>query len=92
MTNPCIKQKKLLWFKWNVIYHNYSIWSISKFMFCSEDFEVTFKCSKCDHLIKKSFVTNDELLLMGFSPKDLSKVNGTTSFYPTALNNTDNGK
>lgn len=39
----CIKDKKFLFFKWREIEHDFKMFSISKFMYCSTTFTVRNK-------------------------------------------------
>ena len=68
--NNCFKNKKFLWFKWNVIEHNYKPKRISKFMTSSDIYHLDYEC-ECGAEIIEEFVTQDSLILMGI---DINKL------------------
>lgn len=76
----CIKERKFLFLKWQEVKHDYRFWKLSKFMSCSNDFELTCKCEHCNHLKKISFVKYDDLLLTGFSSGFLNNI-GTDGYF-----------
>ena len=70
--HPCIKQHKFLWlFPYEKVEHHFMIKYISKFMTCSEDFEVMYSCEICGLTKKTSFVEADILIKKGITTEEL---------------------
>jgi len=78
----CIKSKSFLFWKWEVVEHDFEMYSIDKFMDTSPNFRVWTKCKVCGAINKKSFVERDELLLKGFSLKFLESVTTFGKYAP----------
>ena len=72
--NNCIKKKKFLWWKWNVIEHNYKPRTISKFMTSSDTYHLDYEC-ECGAEYTRRFVTQDDLILMGIDINKLKPLN-----------------
>ncbi|MCK9415454.1 hypothetical protein M0Q97_02200 [Candidatus Dojkabacteria bacterium] len=70
----CIKEKRFLFWKWKEIKHTYKPYCISKFMKYSSTFHVEYKCSVCGATKERSFVEQDELLLLGIPLEVLNKI------------------
>jgi len=78
---PCIKQKKFLFiFSYRTVEHNYKIWKLAKFMDCSDDFEVTYKCSECGIIYQRHFVSADRLLLDGIDAEIIKNITTTPTY------------
>ena len=58
--------KRFLWQTYNGS-HEEEITSIKKFMSCSSDYEVQYKCKRCGAERKRSFVSHEELLESGIT-------------------------
>jgi hypothetical protein len=69
-------KKKFLWFTYNGP-HKFDIIRVGKFMrYVSEDFIVWWECRRCGIMKKRSFVTYDELLHMGYTKDQIEKFEG----------------
>ncbi len=79
--NECIVEHKFLFWKWKAVEHDFHIYKIEKFMYCSSDFIVTWKCSRCETPYKRNFVTHDELILKGISPEILNNISEDKPYY-----------
>ena len=81
MEHSCIKEKRFLFWKYKVVEHDYKIWRIGKFMWCSKKFEVTWKCTICKTPKDRHFVEYDELILEGLSSEILNNVSEFNAYY-----------
>jgi len=72
--NSCVVHKRFLFWKYDEVVHDYELYSIVKFMYCSTDFIVRWKCSKCAAIKTRKFVSYDELLLKGVSSEILNGI------------------
>lgn len=88
MPNSCVVKKRFLFWKYNEVEHEDELYSIRKFMYCSKDYIVEFKCKKCGRIRERSFVHFDELLLMGVQSEELIGVS-TSLFFPQKPNTTN---
>jgi len=64
-----------------VVEHDDELYSIRKFMYCSTEYIVEWKCKTCGRIRERHFVTFDEILLMGV-PAEVLKNVGTTLCFP----------
>lgn len=80
--NKCIKEKRLLFYKYKVLEHSYKVSFISKFMDCSTDFRVHYECEGCGATKVEKFVDKDSLILRGFPVKELEKVDSFNFYSP----------
>lgn len=77
--NNCIIKRRFLFWKYNDVRHNEELYSIRKFMYCSTEFIVEWKCKKCGYIRTRNFVEYDELLLLGIPASILNDI--STSIY-----------
>lgn len=83
---PCPKNiitRKFLWWKWEEEGpHDSKIFSITKFMDCSEHFTVIRYCSVCRCGQTQHFVEMEQLIREGFEAKDLKEIKRFGGIYP----------
>lgn len=77
----CIKYKKFLFWEWKAVEHNYKMYRISKFMKCSDDFHIEYKCSVCSASYTERYVKLNELILLGIPTQSLLKVDDCDFYY-----------
>lgn len=77
-----VQSKSFLFWKWKEEgRHNHKITCISRFMYCSTDFTVDYRCNLCGTRTHRSFVEMEELILEGFTPKQLDKIDSRNPLY-----------
>lgn len=72
--------KKFLWIKYKGS-HDFKPIMVWKFMECSDDFCVRYKCSLCGSETERHFVEWDELLSYGIDNDRIKKIGTLNPFY-----------
>lgn len=66
---PCRPAK---WFFWKYFKpHNWVVYKVYKFMLCSDDFRVLYRCPHCECEQEAAFTSREDLLKMGFKKEQI---------------------
>ncbi len=67
--------------------HKWVVYKVYKFMLCSDDYRVLYRCPHCECEREQAFVEREELLKMGFKKQDIEAFDRTVDWQAKVIEN-----